>query len=647
MKMKKKSDLNVAPEELARLRVTVALRRMSRELQSDVLSNGAVAARTGINISHPMKLPEGMTVDRRALFSAFQKAADGEAVLEISDIEGVNREMKVEVEGESAFLTYKMHRVRFPHAALLSANVEKRRAVGEIVLKNNTLTMQARTEFCRIISKTDFSHSDFFAATTILLGSPESFANSLREVAKEGTLSKADFLPSEIAHWENITARHLTSDVLSDFIGQELAVERASRISLDPDVAVDVLSLTFGGPELVPLEAMRQIAPDTLLTSLKRLLDYADPLALSGAFDLCADRTLVDVRFADLGDAILDRLLGDAQRLRNELTTFATAFVISVAHLAEHETLRKRPVFWRRLAAASHASLVTRILGSGADDEPSLLTWAMRVAGKTFYLSVLNDAHVEPRWRPDWINPNFLAADIYGRLLGSVQRLGAAAPPSWRKKLDDAQPWVVADTPPIAHAFPAILQGGLVTPIEKPPADTPVGEMYEKLEREPTVENFLTFMQVVYAFGFHPDARESALKVVQSLRTEIPSVSQEYAQAALDLAAFIAARNRDVELADTVAIASIERFVAGPDVAGLLPTASVIVECAAAVADRKEALAALARRLENLAFVVSMESLPEALDILRILQSIDEDLSPLLGRAIAVARVGIPAISAS
>jgi hypothetical protein len=64
-------------------------------------------------------------------------------------------------------------------------------------------------------------------------------------------------------------------------------------------------------------------------------------------------------------------------------------------------------------------------------------------------------------------------------------------------------------------------------------------------------------------------------------------------------------------------------------------------------ADRKEALATLARRLENLAFVAPAESLPEALDIFRILQSINEDLSPLLGRAIATARVGIPAVSAS
>jgi hypothetical protein len=275
------------------------------------------------------------------------------------------------------------------------------------------------------------------------------------------------------------------------------------------------------------------------------------------------------------------------------------------------------------------------------------LTWATHLAGKTFYLSVFNDAHIEPRWRPDWISPNYLAADIYGRLIGSLRRMDDAAPLSWRKKVDDAEAGVIANAPPTAYAFPAMLQGGLVTQVEKPPADTPVGKMYENLAREPTVENFLPFIQVVYAFGFHSDARESLLRVVESLRTEIANTQPAFAQAVLDLAAFIAACNRDAELSDAVAVIAIERLVATQDVDRLLPMFAVLLECAAAMSDRKEARLSLARRLENVAFIAPPEFLPEALDNLRILQSIDEDLGPLLGRAIAATRLGIPRIAAS
>ena len=277
----------ITPEELARLKVIFALRRMAPEVQSDVLSDGIVAARAGIDLSHPINLPEDIVIDRRVLFSAFQKAADGQPVLEMVDTSGAKREMQVEIEEESAFLTYGTHRIRFPQGALLSAAVEKRRTAAAIVLKKNTLTMQTREEFEAIISKPEFSHSDFLATTKILLGSPESFADTLREVAESGTLSKTDFIPSEIAHWENITAKRLASKTLPEFIKQELAAERAARVALDAGVAIDVLSLTFGGPELVPLEIMRQIDPETMMVSI-RVLWTMQTLLLSRAHSIFA-----------------------------------------------------------------------------------------------------------------------------------------------------------------------------------------------------------------------------------------------------------------------------------------------------------------------------------------------------------------------
>jgi hypothetical protein len=87
MKMKK-TEPEITPEELARLKVVFALRRMAPEVQSDVLSDGAVAARAGIDLSHPIKLPEDITIDRRVLFSAFQKAADGKPVPKLAATAG-------------------------------------------------------------------------------------------------------------------------------------------------------------------------------------------------------------------------------------------------------------------------------------------------------------------------------------------------------------------------------------------------------------------------------------------------------------------------------------------------------------------------------------------------------------------------------
>ena len=434
---------------------------------------------------------------------------------------------------------------------------------------------------------------------------------------------------------------------MQDFVSHELGAERAARIGLDPAIALDVMSLTFGATEFVPLALIRNIDPDILLESLRRLLALPDPQALSGALDICADRAADDGRFIELGDAILGKLVSDPTRLRGELATFATAFIFASAHIAKHQQLRKQPVFWRRLAASAHASLVTRILGSQEDEDHPLLTWAMRLVGKTFYISVLNDADVEPRWKPDWISPNFLAADICGRLHQVIQRLGEATPASWRTKIENAKDALVKDAHPFAHAYPSPLQGRRVPLAEMPPSDAPAAKSFVEFAAQPTVENFLMFMQFAYAFGYPPAARDPVLKAIRTLRSEMASTPPELAEAALQLGAYIAAGNRDAELADAIGTVAIERLVATPDFNRLLVPAIVLVECAAATESRSDALVTLARRMENIVFVAPPAALPEGLDILRILQSVDDELSPLLARAIATAKVGLRRVAAA
>jgi hypothetical protein len=80
---------------------------------------------------------------------------------------------------------------------------------------------------------------------------------------------------------------------------------------------------------------------------------------------------------------------------------------------------QRRPVYWRRLAAAAHAALVVRVCGNGGIDPDEMISWAMRVCGETYFLSVVSDFAVEPQWRPEWIIPKILVADLFGRALAA------------------------------------------------------------------------------------------------------------------------------------------------------------------------------------------------------------------------------------
>jgi hypothetical protein len=153
--------------------------------------------------------------------------------------------------------------------------------------------------------------------------------------------------------------------------------------------------------------------------------------------------------------------------------------------------------------------------------------------------------------------------------------------------------WLVEEKSIAPHAFPSFLQGGRTKPTEMPPLDAPVGEMFVEFAAKPTFDNFLMFFQFANAFGFPPGARQSVLSAIQALRAEIVTTNPVLVQGALQLAAYVAAGNRDVELA-AVATVALERLGSTLDTERLMCTAVVSLECAAAPENRREALVTLA-----------------------------------------------------
>jgi hypothetical protein len=126
------------------------------------------------------------------------------------------------------------------------------------------------------------------------------------------------------------------------------------------------------------------------------------------------------------------------------------------------------------------------------------------------------------------------------------------------------------------------------------------------------------------------------------LRNAPSSLSDPTNQTALTLCTHIAAQTNDVALAEDVSKTCIEgiRIMKEPDSGN--QTTLRIIECAAADSDRGAAYATLAGRLENLGSIFPSKLMPNFLDILEMLRDIEPRLAVLLGRAVALAQLGMP-----
>lgn len=621
-----------------------ALRRLPGRLKSDVLADGAIAARYDIQTTHPVRISQETTLSQNKLFDAFRQSMGGEAVSPLLDQNGEAVEATISVDQDSTGIVQTANRqLRFENVGLLSADAAQRGRLLEKCLAEHTLAGRYRTELREIIDRPDFSNEDFLRIIQGLSTSPENFGEQLRQKLDTRQIGEADLIPEDIRHWDNLLAPVEGSLLLSEFLEGELAEERRSRFASNPQQAMRSISLGFCAPGLAPLAMLREFDADTVLAMVETAVDFEDHFGLAGALEICADWIERDSRFAPVGEKLMERLFGDMPRLSKSCGMFAAAFIIAIAHLGRHETLRRKPAFWRRLAGAAQASLVVRASGPVDIDETKLVSWAMFLAAKPYFLSVFLDMDEEPRWRPEWIYPHFLIADAIGRVKIAITRLPeGVAPREWKNRFDEALKWIEDQKIEPLEIFPAIGECG-----RRPQQPTlaelkgDLADIYSGLAGQQTVNYLVRMTPLIFTFGFPAELNDKVLALMEALRRDASTLEDQNVQMALATATHIAVQGQNTDLADAVANVYFEKANSVTDAWTAVEAMFRLVECAAADPNRVQARSTLTRRLENLALILPRPVLPQFLDGIEVVQSLGDDLAVGLGRARAAARLGV------
>ena len=608
------------------------------------MADGAIANRYEIQTIRPIQISEDTILSQDEIFDAFRQSMRDQPVSPLHDQNGkpFGAKMSVETDGTGLLKTAKQ-KIRFENAGLLSANPAQRRELLEQCLTEHTVAVRFQSELKELVAQPGISNEEFLSIVTLLTSSPESFAREFRQKMDTGPIAQTDLLPEDARHWDNLLAPVEGSVSLAEFLEDELATERRAHLASSPQQAMQAISLAFCAPGLVPLATLRELDTGTILAMVEAAVDLDDHFSLTGAFEICADWIERDARFVPVGERLLQRLFGEMAGLSTSCVKFAAAFTVAVAHLARHETQRTKPAFWRRLTGAAHASLVVRASGHTEIDENKLVSWAMRVAGKPYFLSVFFDMHKEPRWRPDWINPDFLMADTIGRVKNAMSRLPeTTAPPEWKASFDNALTWIEEKKIEPLQVFPAIGESAHFS--EQPTLAELKGDLadtYSGFAEQSSLDYLVRLAPLVFTFGFPTELDDAVLAFLDTLRREISSVEESKVKLALATVAHIAVQHRNTSLSDAVANICLENTGGITDAWTAIDVMSRLVECAAAHPNPAEAQATLMRRLEDLAFLLPPLALPEFLDGIDALQSLGDDFALGLGRARAAARLGI------
>jgi hypothetical protein len=642
----------VEPEpDLARLAPLFVLERLSWRLRSDVLEDGSINSACGFTAKHQMQLTDDIAVIPDSLFAALRNVSKVPATRQLRDSNDalIDATLSINEDG-SGTIEIVGKKIRFPWVTLLSSNVDTRLAQLDQFLHRYPLSDADATSLRARVARPDFSNDDFRAVAMLFESSPEAFTERLIEKVRrqDGGIRIApdDVLPNDARYWNHLLPSVAGSTTLAEYIGQELNAAWRNGLAAGPVRAIHGLAITFAASELVPLSRLQGLDADAAAEAIEAVSKVEDPFSLVGAFEICGDRVPQDEQFVTLGDRLLDSLFGDMHRLTGASALFGAIFVITTAHLATHETLQRRPVFWRRLAAAAHASLIVRAFGGNGTDPDGIISWAIHLFGDAYFLSVVSDFAVEPQWRPEWILPNIVIADLFGRALAAWHRVPKeVAPPSWKARLDKANAWIVAEKIKPFAQYPSVLQGTrrLHRPMLAEFQSVPQGaDPFLALANDPTANTLLCISPFIEAFGFPEESISDAEKVLASIRSARPE-EDEITVLALSVLAHIALLVENAALADGISELCLERARRAVTYGSILQIACRLVECTAVVKDRAEAARTLARRLEILAFITpASEAAAGLASNIEMLKRIQPNLAPLLGRALSIARLGSP-----
>lgn len=256
--------------------------------------------------------------------------------------------------------------------------------------------------------------------------SPGFFYSSLSSrLMKSSSLMLDQLVPNSLFYYQNLIGEHEGSNNVVEYFNME-GFEH-----------VKYLLESYGGVSLLNILSLNW-SPSF---SNEKVISLFEDILLDGAYgdintnncsflDFSISDILLKIRRTDedsinIISRIVDALMNDD--VQKTLSLLSFFFILTDAVLIRNKLFDSYPVFYRRLASLSHASLLYRCFcANGVVEDQKLCDWIARNFGQDFYIGNLLNLKTDSRWLADYAEPTQLRNELFGRLLNSISIIDEA-----------------------------------------------------------------------------------------------------------------------------------------------------------------------------------------------------------------------------
>lgn len=488
--------------EAQRERLAAMLHMLPPSLRRALLDDAAAKARLEIPTRPVTTIRDDLAFDSTTLTEALRTAFSTGVQVEITST--TNQVVSLQAEGTTIVLATGIERLRLADLAVLASDASIRStALSEY--EQSMLSLPPKWQEIR--SRIENAPQTFDVLndlTTFVSSSPLRQFESLARKLEEHELGFIDLCPLDGRYWtylvgsgavEAADAAALSSALAS---ARELMIAHAGLLKAAPFVFS-----SSGSYALSPRVTLAGASNETILSCIPSDLSVAAPFSLIAILETLAGRP-AEGPLDDAASKIVAHFAQDADWLGRSSEAFTVMFRVCIAQLAAAPNTDHRSWAWRRLAAFTQANIVTPLLLKDWENRAEFVAWMRDNSIVLYRIRTALDAQSAPRWRDDWVEPENIRAEIFGRLRqicfvspDSAARWGLA------EKIEGLVAKAEEDSLPQAARFAGPLEGDRESAPRAAPEDADAIESayVAALRADP---GFIQLAKVIYAAATAP-----------------------------------------------------------------------------------------------------------------------------------------------
>ncbi|MUL16281.1 hypothetical protein [Aliivibrio fischeri] len=263
---------------------------------------------------------------------------------------------------------------------------------------------------------------------TIIDTSPGAFYSSLSSrIMNKSSLMLDQLVPESLSYYQSLIGEIEDSNNVIEYFSMEGFEHIRYLISSYGEKSLlNILGLNWA--QNFSNEKVISLFDEQVLNSTYRYINSNNCFFLDFSFsDILLKIKRADDDSINIISRIVDVLQNDRGNLQETLNLLSFFFILTDAILIRNKLFDSYPVFYRRLASLSHASLLYRCFcANGIKEDQKLCDWIARNFGQVFYIGNLLDLRSDNRWLPDYAEPIQLKNELFGRLLNSISVIDEA-----------------------------------------------------------------------------------------------------------------------------------------------------------------------------------------------------------------------------